>query len=138
VLPEQLHGAGLPDIRGGGHLAWRRPCRQPPRPAIRPGPRRAAGLTAIARCANVSVKLSALDFRARWHHWRPADIRPYLETACQLFNPSRLTIGSNWQVCLLSSSYQDSIGAVMDYASSLSASEQTDLRSGTAQRCCRI
>jgi L-fuconolactonase len=101
-----LDHAGLPDIRAGAHADW------------------AAGLRALADCANVNVKLSALDFRARWHEWTEADLLPYLETTLELFGPNRIMMGSNWPVCTLSSTYDRSVDAIVNFTGAWSTSER--------------
>ena len=42
---------------------------------------------------------------ADWHHWRPADLRPYVQTALEAFGPDRCMFGSDWPVCLLAADY---------------------------------
>lgn len=122
-MPQQqfiLDHAGLPDIRGGEHARW------------------ATALHPLAGCPNVAVKLSALDFRADWQRWKPSDLRPYLDTALELFGPSRLMIGSNWPVCTVSASYLRTLRALLDYLSKLTPSEQAEIRAGTVKRCYSI
>jgi L-fuconolactonase len=137
VLPHQLPGAarlaqrfpgqqfvldhaGLPDIRGGGHAQW------------------AESLAALASLDNVTMKLSALDFRADWDSWAAADLAPYLDSAFELFGSSRLMMASNWPVCTLSSTYAGTLAVVAEYVSRLTASEQSDVRFATARRTYRI
>jgi L-fuconolactonase len=118
-LPSQqfvLDHAGLPDIRAGAHADW------------------ADGMRALAACANVNVKLSALDFRARWHEWTEADLLPYLETTLELFGSNRIMMGSNWPVCTLSSTYSRSVAAIVNFTDALSASERDAVLTTTARQ----
>jgi len=118
-LPSQqfvLDHAGLPDIRAGAHADW------------------AKGMRALAECANVNVKLSALDFRARWHEWTGADLSPYLETTLELFGPNRVMMGSNWPVCTLSSTYGRSVDAIVNFTAALSSSERDAVLTNTTRQ----
>jgi L-fuconolactonase len=115
-----LDHAGLPDIRSGEHAAW------------------AASLGALAELPNVAVKLSGLDFCADWQAWRPEDWRPYLDTALELFGPARLMIGSNWPVCTLTASYEATIGALLEYVTTLSPDERDSVLWRAAEDVYRI
>ena len=118
-LPNQqfvLDHTGLPDVRGDGHAEW------------------SAGLRQLAACANVNVKLSGLDFRARWHEWTEADLAPYLDTALELFGSDRLMLASNWPVFTLSSTYRESVAAIPNFAATLSAAERAAILGTTARR----
>lgn len=73
----------------------------------------------IARLAafpNVYAKLSGLVTEADWDSWQPQDLRPYLQTALELFGAKRLMIGSDWPVCTLAGDYEAVMGPVMTFA----------------------
>lgn len=70
----------------------------------------------LARFGNVFCKLSGMVTEARWKQWTPQDFRPYLDVVCEAFGGGRLMIGSDWPVCTLSGSYEETMGMVMDYA----------------------
>lgn len=59
----------------------------------------------LARCENVSCKLSGLVTEARWTEWTPGDLQPYVDRVLEWFGPQRCLFGSDWPVCLLASDY---------------------------------
>lgn len=83
------------------------------------------GIRKLAKHEHLFCKVSGLTTEADWKHWKPADFRPYLDLVLDAFGVDRLMIGSDWPVCLLSSTYQSGMTAVMDYFSKLSSNEQT-------------
>ncbi len=58
-------------------------------------------LKKAARYPNVFCKLSGMVTEADWQHWKPADLKPYVETALEAFGPERCMFGSDWPVCEL-------------------------------------
>jgi L-fuconolactonase len=84
-----LDHLGKPQIRDGeaGLRAWRE--------AVAP----------LAKRPNVTAKLSGLVTEADWRHWTPADLRPFVHAALELFGPDRLMFGSDWPVCELAATY---------------------------------
>jgi L-fuconolactonase len=63
-------------------------------------------LKVIAAIPNVYCKLSGLVTEANHTSWKVADLRPFVETALELFGPNRMMFGSDYPVCLLASSYE--------------------------------
>lgn len=59
----------------------------------------------LARCPNVSCKVSGMVTEADWQTWQPADLHPYLNVAFEHFGPNRLLFGSDWPVCLVAAEY---------------------------------
>lgn len=88
----------------------------------------------LARCPNVTCKLSGMVTEARWQAWTPTDFVPYLEVVLDAFGPGRLMIGSDWPVCLLSGSYEDAIGVVRDFTDQLATGERDEIFGGTCSR----
>jgi L-fuconolactonase len=84
-----LDHLGKPRVRAGtdGLREWL--------PLIRP----------VARCPNVVAKLSGLIAEADWDTWSPADLRPFVRTATDLFGPERLMFGSDWPVLEVAATY---------------------------------
>ena len=64
---------------------------------------------------------------ADWQRGKVDDLRPYVETALELFGTRRLMFGSDWPVCLLAASYEQVIAAFDDCIAGLSAAERGDL-----------
>lgn len=109
-----LDHLGKPRIRDGeaGLRAWRE--------AVAP----------LAKQPNVAAKLSGLVTEADWRHWRPADLRPFVQTALELFGPDRLMFGSDWPVCELASTYT----RVKDALTEILGRPDPDVFGGTATR----
>ncbi|WCN79363.1 amidohydrolase family protein [Micromonospora sp. LH3U1] len=87
----------------------------------------------LAGCDNVVAKLSGLLTEAG-PGWRVADIRPYVDTALELFGPHRLMAGSDWPVCDLVASYAEAWAALDACLGELSPDERTAVLAGTAIR----
>lgn len=94
----------------------------------------ATSMRELARRPNVSCKLSGLVTEADWHHWRAADLRPYLDVALDAFGPDRLMFGSDWPVCLVAAPYERALGIIVEYVSALSTDEQAAILGGNAVR----
>lgn len=89
---------------------------------------------AAAGCANIHCKLSGMVTEADWHHWKPADLRPYVEPALELFGPDRLMFGSDWPVCELAASYSQVHDALVEVLGPISESERESIFGGTAAK----
>ena len=59
----------------------------------------------VAKCPNVTCKLSGLVTEADWQNWRKKDFFPYLDVVFDYFGPDRLLFGSDWPVCLVAANY---------------------------------
>jgi L-fuconolactonase len=94
----------------------------------------ATAIRELARRPNVFCKVSGLVTEADWRHWRPGDLRPYLDVAFDAFGPDRLMWGSDWPVCLVAANYERVLGIIVEYASALSESERSALFGETAVR----
>lgn len=64
-------------------------------------------LAPLSELPNVWAKLSGLVTEADWQHWRPEELRPYVQEALKLFGPQRCLFGSDWPVCLLAAGYRE-------------------------------
>ena len=114
-FPEQRfvldHGA-KPLIRAGTLSPWREQIRE------------------LAAFQNVSCKVSGLVTEADLTHWKPADLRPYLEILAEAFGVRRLLFGSDWPVCLLAAEYEAVEGVVRDFFRGLDPQDQARLWGG--------
>ena len=81
----------------------------------------------LAKFRNVTCKLSGMVTEAKWNQWRPADFHRYLDIAYGEFGWSRLMIGSDWPVCMLSGDYEPVMKIVIDYAQKLPAEAQASI-----------
>ena len=104
-----LDHCGKPDIKNGAFDAWRRDLASP------------------AALPNVMCKLSGLVTEADWQHWRPADLRPYIENVLATFGVERLMYGSEWPVMTLAATYSQWIETVVEATVSLSEAERAQL-----------
>lgn len=87
-----------------------------------------------ARFPNVYCKLSGMVTEADWKNWKPADLKPYVETALEAFGPERCMFGSDWPVCELAAPYESVVSALDDVLGPISHSERTLIFGETAQR----
>lgn len=115
-----LDHLGKPDVRGGGWEDW------------------AADLAALAAQPHVSAKLSGLVTEADWRSWTPMDLRPYFETAIELFGADRLMIGSDWPVCTVAAPYETVLAIAENAIGGLSEAERERVRGGTARAFWRL
>lgn len=63
-------------------------------------------LKIVAEFPQVSCKLSGLLTEADHQNWKVSDLKPYVETALDLFGTDRLMFGSDYPVCLLAAEYK--------------------------------
>lgn len=87
-------------------------------------------LIPLAKEPNVTAKLSGLVTEADWDRWTPDELRPFVQTALELFGPDRLMFGSDWPVCELAATYS----RVKDAVTEILGSEDADVFSGTAAK----
>lgn len=115
-LPMVIDHLAKPQIKAGITDGWRE------------------DLQAAARHRNVYCKLSGMITEADWKKWKPADLRPYVETALEAFGPERCMFGSDWPVCELAGSYQQVYDALREIVGQLGASELEQIFGGSASR----
>ncbi|WP_030161725.1 amidohydrolase [Glycomyces sp. NRRL B-16210] len=84
----------------------------------------------LAKHPNVTAKLSGLVTEADWQRWTPADLRPFVQAALELFGPDRLMFGSDWPVCELAATYS----RVKDALTEVLGRPDPDVFGGTAAR----
>lgn len=95
-------------------------------------------LRAAAAFPNVYCKLSGLVTEADWQHWTPADLKPYVQSALDLFGPQRCMFGSDWPVCELAATYEQVHAALVEALGPISPHERADIFGGTATRCYKL
>ena len=74
----------------------------------------------LAGSKNVYCKVSGMVTEANWGKWKPQDFLPYLDVVFAAFGEDRLMFGSDWPVCLLSSSYEEVFSIARDYCQQFS------------------
>lgn len=95
-------------------------------------------LRAAAQFPNVYCKLSGMITEADWQHWKPADLRPYVQAALDCFGPDRCMFGSDWPVCELAGTYQQVHQALVEALGPISKTERDAIFGGTAIRFYRL
>jgi L-fuconolactonase len=89
-------------------------------------------IRAVAAYQNVYCKISGMVTEADWKNWKPEHFKPYLDTVVEAFGTDRVLFGSDWPVCLVAASYQQTLQIVSDYFSSFSKDEQAAFFGGNA------
>ena len=85
-----------------------------------------------AQFPNVYCKLSGMVTEANWHGWKPADLKPYVETALECFTPARCMFGSDWPVCELAGTYEQVHSTLVEVLGPISQSENDTIFGETA------
>jgi L-fuconolactonase len=93
---------------------------------------------AAAAFPNVCCKLSGVVTEADWRGWSVRDLKPYVQTALELFGPERCLFGSDWPVCELAATYEQVHAALVEALGPLSESERTAIFGGAARRFYRL
>jgi L-fuconolactonase len=81
-------------------------------------------LKKIADFPAVFCKLSGLVTEADYQNWTVEDLRPYAETALELFGAERLMFGSDYPVCLLAADYQRVLETYQSFLKDLNVEKQ--------------
>ena len=95
-------------------------------------------LQAAAEYPNVFCKLSGMITEANWKSWTAADLRPYVQTALELFGPQRCMFGSDWPVCQLAGSYEQVHQVLVDALGPISNAEKEAIFCRTAETFYRL
>ena len=115
-LPMVIDHLAKPNIKEGAIALWR------------------DDLQTAAKHPNIYCKLSGMITEADWENWKPADLRPYIETALEAFGAERCMFGSDWPVCELAGSYEQVHSALNETLSALSSSERSAIFGNTAAK----
>ncbi|MDH5826752.1 amidohydrolase family protein [Sphingobacterium faecium] len=78
----------------------------------------------LAAFSNVNCKVSGLATEADWKYWRLDDFSQYLGHVFQSFGKERIMYGSDWPVCLLAASYEESVAIVESKLESFTETEK--------------
>lgn len=95
-------------------------------------------LKTAARFPNIHCKLSGMITEADWKHWKPADLKPYVQAALEHFGPNRCMFGTDWPVCELAGSYEQVFEALNEALGPITASDRHAIFEGTARRFYRL
>ena len=119
-LPMVIDHLSKPKIKDQNLLDWSRDLQQ------------------AARFPNVFCKLSGMVTEADWDHWKPADLKPFVEIALEAFGPERCMFGSDWPVCELAASYETVFSTLRELTQKLTVNEQNLIFGETAKRFYRL
>jgi predicted TIM-barrel fold metal-dependent hydrolase len=108
-----------------------------------------AGVTELARCPNVTMKLGGMMMRLAAYDYRTAATpptsaelaalwRPYIETCIELFGAGRCMVESNFPVDKMGIGWVALWNALKRIAAGASADEKREMFSGTARRVYRL
>lgn len=81
----------------------------------------------ISSLDHVSVKLSGLTTEANWNDWKSTDFTPYIQFCLDHFGTKRLMFGSDWPVCLLAGTYDDTYQVIHEHLRALSEEEREQI-----------
>jgi L-fuconolactonase len=95
-------------------------------------------LKAVAMFPNVYCKLSGLVTEANHSAWKLDDLRPFVESALELFGPTRLLFGSDYPVCLLAASYDRVLDSFRELLKELNDDERSRIFSKNAVEFYRL
>ncbi|MDB5192118.1 MAG: amidohydrolase [Segetibacter sp.] len=81
-------------------------------------------IMAVARYENVYCKISGMVTEADWKNWKYEDFKPYLDVVVEAFGQDNIMYGSDWPVCLVAASYEQTAGIVKQYFADFTTNEQ--------------
>ena len=90
-------------------------------------------LASIAANSQIHCKLSGLVTEANLLSWQTSDLRPYVDSALELFGPARLLFGSDHPVCLLAASYERVLSTFRELLAGLNAYEHEQIFAANAK-----
>lgn len=88
----------------------------------------------LAEYENVYCKISGLGTEADWKHWELDHFTEYLDHVISCFGKNRLMFGSDWPVCLLAGSYEDTLNIVNHRLANFNADDLKGFWGGNAVR----
>lgn len=91
-------------------------------------------IDALSVFPNVACKVSGLATEADWTGWKLDDFKQYLTHIFARFGTERIMYGSDWPVCLLAASYEESIAIVEDKLGQFTEIERNAFWAGNAIR----
>lgn len=95
-------------------------------------------ISELAQRENVYCKLSGLVTEADWARWSERDLQVYVDVVLAAFGPTRMMAGSDWPVCLLATTYGRWFETVEHLIGSLTETEKSRIRGGTAIEVYRL
>lgn len=119
-LPMIVNHIGNPPLRSGELSEW------------------SSRMQALARCPNVTCKLSGLVTLCDLKTWSPEQLKPAVKVAVDAFGYDRLMFGSDWPVCLMAAPYQDVLDAMIQALGPITQADHAKLFRDNARRVYRL
>ena len=82
------------------------------------------GIEQLSVYPNLYCKISGMVTEADWKNREKEVCTPFIDIVVESFGTKRIMFGSDWPVCLVAASYQQTMEIVINYFSSFTASEQ--------------
>jgi L-fuconolactonase len=95
-------------------------------------------LKRVAAYKNISCKVSGLVTEANHSAWLTDELRPFVESALELFGPERLMFGSDYPVCLLAASYDRVLDSFEEILKGLNEQEREQIFAENARKFYRL
>lgn len=92
----------------------------------------------VAAFENLHCKLSGMATEADLNHWSSADFKPYIDVVIEAFGIDRVMFGSDWPVCLLGATYQQSCSILDNNTKHLTNTEKDKLWGQNASQFYRL
>lgn len=86
----------------------------------------------LSNYPNVYCKISGLATEAEWKTWKLDHFSQYIDHVITSFGKNRVCFGSDWPVCLLAASYEESIQIVEQKLGDFTAAEAEGFWGGVA------
>ncbi|WAC39777.1 amidohydrolase family protein [Pedobacter sp. SL55] len=110
-----------PDIKGNsGDLEWKE------------------SIKVMATHKNVYCKVSGMVTEADWQHWEHDDLKFYLDVVFESFGTDRLMFGSDWPVCTLAASYEETKQVLESYVCKLTNVQRKAIFELNAKECYQL
>lgn len=90
-------------------------------------------IKAIARQENVFCKISGMITEADWQTWKREDFSPFIDVIVNAFGTKRIMFGSDWPVCLLAATYEQTVLVTENYFKAFSQTEYGQFFGGNAK-----
>ena len=87
----------------------------------------ASNMIELGKYKNVYCKLSGLVTENDWNLWTEDDFIPYFETVFEAFDTNRLVFGSDWPVCMLAASYEQTLSILENNINGFSDQEKSKI-----------
>lgn len=119
MFPEQifvLNHIGKPEISKGISKKWQKE------------------INILAGYENTYCKLSGMVTETENFNWKKKDFYPFIETILNAFGTERVIFGSDWPVCNLAASYEQTLEIIHGYIGQLLFAEKQNIMGLNAQK----